>query len=195
MKSANAATAGTPRSSARLMPSIPPLRWSGVNRHGPFRRFDQGDRSCCRSCDETARCNQNVTPTLVRQSPSNRSLPRRKNLCPRTGETGGSASPLSIVTWSECFEGRRIGMQAETRTLNQLFQLDVRYAIPLYQRPYVWTRDKQWDPLWEDISTVAEHVFTDGASASSPSHFLGAIVIQQEDNPPGTPQRFLVIDG
>lgn len=86
-------------------------------------------------------------------------------------------------------------MQAETRTLNHLFQLDVRYAIPLYQRPYVWTRDKQWGPLWEDISTVAEHVFTDGASASSPSHFLGAIVIQQEDNPPGTPQRFLVIDG
>lgn len=86
-------------------------------------------------------------------------------------------------------------MQAETRTLNQLFQLDVRYAIPLYQRPYVWTREKQWEPLWEDISTVAEHVFLDGASASSPSHFLGAIVIQQEDNPPGTPQRFLVIDG
>lgn len=86
-------------------------------------------------------------------------------------------------------------MQAETRTLNQLFQLDVRYAIPLYQRPYVWTQEKQWEPLWEDISTVAEHVFIDGASASSPSHFLGAIVIQQEDNPPGTPQRFLVIDG
>ena len=86
-------------------------------------------------------------------------------------------------------------MQAETRTLNQLFQLDVRYAIPLYQRPYVWDREKQWEPLWEDIATVAEHVFFEGASASSPSHFLGAIVIQQEDNPPGTPQRFLVIDG
>ncbi|HTR75081.1 MAG TPA: DUF262 domain-containing protein [Solirubrobacterales bacterium] len=86
-------------------------------------------------------------------------------------------------------------MQAETRTLNQLFQLDVRYAIPLYQRPYVWTQERQWEPLWEDIVTVAEHVLTEGASSSSPSHFLGAIVIQQEDNPPGTPQRFLVIDG
>jgi hypothetical protein len=86
-------------------------------------------------------------------------------------------------------------VQAETRTLNQLFQLDVRYLIPLYQRPYVWTREKQWEPLWEDISTVAEHVVIDGPSAASPSHFLGAIVIQQEENPPGTPQRFLVIDG
>lgn len=86
-------------------------------------------------------------------------------------------------------------VEAETRTLTQLFQLDVRYVIPLYQRPYVWTREKQWEPLWEDIEVVAEHVFVEGASSSSPSHFLGAIVIQQEDNAPGTPPRFLVIDG
>jgi hypothetical protein len=86
-------------------------------------------------------------------------------------------------------------VEAETRTLTQLFQLDVRYVIPLYQRPYVWTREKQWEPLWEDIAIVAEHVFVDGASSRSPSHFLGAIVIQQEDHAPGTPPRFLVIDG
>src|SRR3954451_25225177 len=86
-------------------------------------------------------------------------------------------------------------MQAETRTMTQLFQLDVRYLIPLYQRPYVWTEEQQWAPLWEDIVTVAEHFLAEGASGKPPSHFLGAIVIQQQDNPPGTPQRFLVIDG
>jgi hypothetical protein len=86
-------------------------------------------------------------------------------------------------------------VQAETRTLIQLFQLDVRYQIPLYQRPYVWTLERQWEPLWEDISTIAEHVVDDGASSASPSHFLGAIVIQQQENPPGAPQSFLVIDG
>jgi hypothetical protein len=86
-------------------------------------------------------------------------------------------------------------VQAETRTLTQLFQLDVRYVIPLYQRPYVWTEERQWAPLWEDIATVADHVVADGASARSPTHFLGAIVIQQQENAPGSPQRFLVIDG
>ncbi|OBH94303.1 DUF262 domain-containing protein [Mycobacterium sp. E2733] len=86
-------------------------------------------------------------------------------------------------------------MQAETRTLTQLFQLDVRYVIPLYQRPYVWTEERQWAPLWDDIATVANHVMFEGATAKSPVHFLGAIVIQQEENPPGSPQRFLVIDG
>jgi hypothetical protein len=86
-------------------------------------------------------------------------------------------------------------VQAETRTLTQLFQLDVRYVVPLYQRPYVWSEQRQWSPLWEDISTVADHVFEQGATSKSPAHFLGAIVIEQQENPPGSPQRFLVIDG
>lgn len=86
-------------------------------------------------------------------------------------------------------------MQAETRTLTHLFQLDVRYVIPLYQRPYVWTEERQWAPLWEDIVAVANHILQEGASAKSPSHFLGAIVIEQQENPPGSPQHFLVIDG
>jgi uncharacterized protein with ParB-like and HNH nuclease domain len=78
-------------------------------------------------------------------------------------------------------------MQAETRALTHLFQLDVRYLIPLYQRPYVWTEERQWAPLWGDIATVADHLVAEGPSAESPSHFLGAIVIR-EDNPPGSPQ-------
>jgi hypothetical protein len=86
-------------------------------------------------------------------------------------------------------------VQAETKTLTQLFQLDVRYAIPLYQRPYVWSEEKQWAPLWDDIVTVANHVLDEGANPKSPSHFLGAIVIEQQENFPGSPQHFLVIDG
>ncbi|WP_425004482.1 DUF262 domain-containing protein [Mycolicibacterium sp. S3B2] len=86
-------------------------------------------------------------------------------------------------------------MQAETRTLTQLFQQDVRYVVPLYQRPYVWSEQKQWSPLWQDIMTVADHILLEGATSKSPAHFLGAIVIEQEENPPGTPQRYLVIDG
>lgn len=86
-------------------------------------------------------------------------------------------------------------MQAETKTLTHLFQLDVRYLIPLYQRPYVWTKERQWAPLWDDIKTVADHVLTEGVSGKSPSHFLGAIVIEQQENFPGSPQGFLVIDG
>lgn len=83
-----------------------------------------------------------------------------------------------------------IGNSSSPRTLTQLFQLDVRYVIPLYQRPYVWTEQRQWSPLWQNIATVAEHVLTDGATSKSPAHFLGAIVIEQEEKPPGSPQRY-----
>jgi hypothetical protein len=78
-----------------------------------------------------------------------------------------------------------------------LFLFPVQYAVPLYQRPYVWKEDDQWAPLWEDIRTVAEHLLDQGVSAQSPpTHFLGAIVIQpQQPDGPGSPQRFLVIDG
>jgi uncharacterized protein with ParB-like and HNH nuclease domain len=47
-------------------------------------------------------------------------------------------------------------VKAETVTPFDLFGKPVRYVVPLYQRPYVWGRDKQWSPLWEDVSRVAE---------------------------------------
>ena len=47
-------------------------------------------------------------------------------------------------------------MQAETRTMTQLFQLDVRYLIPLYQRPYVWTEEQQWAKLRLVVETARE---------------------------------------
>ena len=28
-------------------------------------------------------------------------------------------------------------------------QKRVRYTIPPFQRPYVWSQDDQWEPLWE----------------------------------------------
>jgi hypothetical protein len=37
-----------------------------------------------------------------------------------------------------------------------LFQKEVRYTIPPFQRPYVWSQDDQWEPLWEDVRNVAE---------------------------------------
>jgi hypothetical protein len=37
-----------------------------------------------------------------------------------------------------------------------LFQKEVRYTIPPFQRPYVWSQDDQWEPFWEDVRNVAE---------------------------------------
>jgi len=83
-------------------------------------------------------------------------------------------------------------VKPDTRTVNELFERDVRYVVPLYQRPYVWKEDDQWAPLWEDILVLLRHEALD---AGVQSHFLGAIVLDQETQAPGRIPQYLVIDG
>jgi Protein of unknown function DUF262/Protein of unknown function (DUF1524)/Restriction Enzyme Adenine Methylase Associated len=79
------------------------------------------------------------------------------------------------------------------RTPLQLFSLPQHFVIPLFQRPYVWKEDEQWEPLWKDIRRVAE-LRIDQPHLDQ-QHFLGAVVLQAHD--PGS-NRFTtwnVIDG
>ncbi|WP_197078089.1 DUF262 domain-containing protein [Gordonia sihwensis] len=84
-------------------------------------------------------------------------------------------------------------MKPETHTVQQLFERDVRYIVPLYQRPYVWTEDEQLAPLWDDVSALLGH--QESGDASFPTHFLGAIVLDQEPTAPGKIPQYTVIDG
>ena len=69
-------------------------------------------------------------------------------------------------------------MEVFKKTISAVFGGERRYVIPLFQRPYVWTREGQWEPLWEDIRERAE-LETGESQGDTPPHFLGAIVIQQ----------------
>ena len=84
-------------------------------------------------------------------------------------------------------------MKPDTRTVTQLFELDVRYVVPLYQRPYVWNEEEQWEPLWNDILTLLEHQESDDGQHYS--HFLGALVLDQVTQVPGKIPVYTVIDG
>lgn len=66
-------------------------------------------------------------------------------------------------------------------------------TIPIYQRPYVWTEDEQWGPLWADVRRVAEHQL--GSVGTLATHFLGAVVTQQAAAGPVGVQEFLIVDG
>jgi hypothetical protein len=92
-------------------------------------------------------------------------------------------------------------MQAQTLTPFQIFGNQVRYVVRLFQRPYVWTKVDQWDPLWNDVRTVTERLLDAVEStapqqnAQSPPHFLGAIVLDQQLTPAAyIPVRY-IIDG
>ena len=90
-------------------------------------------------------------------------------------------------------------MQAQTHTPSAIFGNHIRYVVPLFQRPYVWNETDQWQPLWNDISTLAERLLEAppgvyGAPAVPP-HFLGAIVLDQQLIPAGFINVRHVIDG
>lgn len=83
-------------------------------------------------------------------------------------------------------------MKPSKLTLQGLFGPDVRYLVPLYQRPYVWQRKSHWEPLWQDVLTVLERHC---AGEQTRGHFLGAVVLEQEATNVAEVDRRFVIDG
>ncbi len=85
-------------------------------------------------------------------------------------------------------------MDAGPRNAYKLFSGNSRYVIPTFQRPYVWQKDPQWQPLWSDVQEVASAILAEG-DASTAQHFLGAIVLQHQSVLQGESVPWLVIDG
>ena len=89
-------------------------------------------------------------------------------------------------------------------TPKDLFQKEVRYTIPPFQRPYVWSQDDQWEPLWEDVRNVAEDYLEEldrsgnsdvAAEQRTRPHFLGAVVLKQVPTAAKDIDQREVIDG
>ncbi len=95
-------------------------------------------------------------------------------------------------------------MDADTYSPKALFKKDIRYEIPTFQRPYVWNQEDQWEPLWDDVRNVAERYLENlgyhggdrtAAQMTTPHHFLGAVVLQQQPNAIADLETWQVIDG
>ena len=84
-------------------------------------------------------------------------------------------------------------MDVSILPLQKIFALDVQFRVPLYQRPYVWERDRQWEPFWDDVASLAESYLS--SETHSAHHFLGALVVRQQPSPVGTLEVRDVIDG
>lgn len=84
-------------------------------------------------------------------------------------------------------------MKADAVPLLELFEKKMRLEVPLFQRQYVWSREQQWEPLWEDISRKFAE-FIEGRS-DGPVHFLGAMVLDQKQTPATHVEKRQVIDG
>lgn len=67
-------------------------------------------------------------------------------------------------------------MKAGPVTVRLLLENRQRFCVPIYQRHYVWTRDKQWEPFWNDIRTKAIERLNGRERRFS--HFMGAVVLE-----------------
>ena len=95
-------------------------------------------------------------------------------------------------------------MDTDILTPKVLFQKEVRYTIPPFQRPYVWSQDDQWEPLWEDVRNAAEDYLEKlersgydevEAERKTNPHFMGAVVLKQVPTRARDTSQRKVIDG
>ena len=86
-------------------------------------------------------------------------------------------------------------MEAAIQTLKGLFGTPVSYRIPVFQRPYAWTKERQWQPLWSDAQRIAEQLLEAKTGETIPPHFMGAIVLQLQSAKSGHVVKRIVVDG
>jgi uncharacterized protein with ParB-like and HNH nuclease domain len=78
-------------------------------------------------------------------------------------------------------------MKASETRLQPIFEGTKQYVVPLFQRPYSWTK-KEWDILFADLQEIA--------SLEEPrAHFLGSIVTLPTVSVPEGVAKYMLIDG
>lgn len=85
-------------------------------------------------------------------------------------------------------------MHTDAQPPHKIFNMPQQFVVPLFQRRYRWSEEKQWDPLWKDVERVAKRLLEAGRDTVNP-HFLGAVVLQQVEIPTGSLQEKTIIDG
>jgi uncharacterized protein with ParB-like and HNH nuclease domain len=83
-------------------------------------------------------------------------------------------------------------MRSIPRSIYDLFGTHHRYVVPLFQRQYVWNKNVQWEPLWNDILSKATDRLERGTSHP---HFMGAMVFEQIQTFGNQVHSHTVIDG
>src|SRR5215813_310693 len=104
----------------------------------------------------------------------------------------GAKSAINFGRYSNAMQ-EDATMKANAIPLLAVFEKKMRLEVPLFQRQYVWNREQQWEPLWEDISRKFSD-YLEGRK-DAPVHFLGAMVLDQKQTPTAHVEKRHVIDG
>lgn len=83
-------------------------------------------------------------------------------------------------------------LESDVLNPRDLFIRPVQYVVPEFQRPYVWTKEHQWEPLWDDIINKTQDIIE---KSESVHHFMGAIALQQQPSPTNSIVARSIVDG
>ena len=87
-------------------------------------------------------------------------------------------------------------MKTDKVTIHNIFDKQIRYLVPIFQRGYVWNREDQWEPLWQDIidqiKTLVRHRENNG---NIRKHFLGSIALNYYPTTIKHISAYEIIDG
>lgn len=81
-------------------------------------------------------------------------------------------------------------MRATKASVWDLYNGAKQYKVPLFQRPYVWSR-QQWEQLWSDIKE--QYLLRVRPESTSPARFLGSVVVVREYEK--NLDKYVIIDG
>jgi len=69
-------------------------------------------------------------------------------------------------------------MKTDKVTVHNIFDKQIRYLVSIFQRGYVWNREDQWEPRWQDIlDQIKALVLHRENNGNIRKHFLGSIVL------------------
>src|SRR5687767_3510245 len=83
-------------------------------------------------------------------------------------------------------------MEAHKRSLTFILSPEIRYSALLFQRPYVWNQEDNWEPLWFALVEVLDRRLQ-GEDAKP--YFMGALVLDNLKGATGAVISRELIDG
>ena len=78
-------------------------------------------------------------------------------------------------------------LNAETRSVNEIFSPNKKYLVPRFQREYSW-KEEEVDEFWDDI---VQQIRAQHGKVTNDEYFIGCIVLVGEDSKPD----YLIVDG
>ncbi|MEJ8296124.1 DUF262 domain-containing protein [Delftia tsuruhatensis] len=78
-------------------------------------------------------------------------------------------------------------LNAETRSVEDIFSPNKKYIVPRFQREYSW-KQEEVEEFWED---VVQQIGISNGKVSNEEYFIGSIVLVGEDSKPD----YLIVDG